>query len=187
MNISKYLEMRNLVLIEPETDEFVQVTYLCDMDSHMSESEILNRLGGLRDVGNANDKVFMSLGLYPVSIYYERDGRVMRSRENSMTDFEAVEDNVYRPKQGAMSLLYRMKNLQKKHAGSISCLRFFCCKKKIKKILKKAAKITPDSAYWICTKYTGKEKYFWIITAFAFLIRNLTLLIMQNRMTGYRK
>ena len=113
MNISKYLEMRNLVLIEPETDEFVQVTYLCDMDSHMSESEILNRLGGLRDVGNANDKVFMSLGLYPVSIYYERDGRVMRSRENSMTDFEAVEDNVYRPKHGAMSLLYRMKNLQK--------------------------------------------------------------------------
>ena len=113
MNISKYLEMRNLVLIEPETDEFVQVTYLCDMDSHMSESEILNRLGGLRDVGNANDKVFMSLGLYPVSIYYERDGRVMRSRENSMTDFEAVEDNVYTPKQGAMSLLYRMKNLQK--------------------------------------------------------------------------
>ena len=112
MNISKYLEMRNLVLIEPETDEFVQVTYLCDMDSHMSESEILNRLGGLRDVGNANDKVFMSLGLYPVSIYYERDGRVMRSRENSMTDFEAVEDNVYRPKQGAMSLLSRMKNLQ---------------------------------------------------------------------------
>lgn len=113
MNISKYLEMRNLVLIEPESDEFVQVTYLCDMDSHMSESEILNRLGGLRDVGNANDKVFMSLGLYPVSIYYERDGRVMRSRENSMTDFEAVEDNVYRPKQEAMSLLYRMKNLQK--------------------------------------------------------------------------
>lgn len=113
MNISKYLEMRNLVLIEPETNEFVQVTYLCDMDSHMSESEILNRLGGLRDVGNANDKVFMSLGLYPVSIYYERDGRVMRSRENSMTDFEAAEDNVYRPKQGAMSLLYRMKNLQK--------------------------------------------------------------------------
>ena len=113
MNISKYLEMRNLVLIEPETNEFVQVTYLCDMDSHMSESEILNRLGGLRDVGNANDKVFMSLGLYPVSIYYERDGRVMRSRENSMTDFGAVEDNVYRPKQGAMSLLYRMKNLQK--------------------------------------------------------------------------
>lgn len=113
MNISKYLEMRNLVLIEPETDEFVQVTYLCDMDSHMSESEILNRLGGLRDVGNANDKVFMSLGLYPVSIYYERDGRVMRSRENSMTDFEAVEDNVYKPKQEAMSLLYRIKNLQK--------------------------------------------------------------------------
>ena len=113
MNISKYLEMRNLVLIEPETNEFVQVTYLCDMDSHMSESEILNRLGGLRDVGNANDKVFMSLGLYPVSVYYERDGSVMRSRENSMTDFEAVEDNVYRPKQGAMSLLYRMKNLQK--------------------------------------------------------------------------
>lgn len=113
MNISKYLEMRNLVLIEPETDEFVQVTYLCDMDSHMSESEILNRLGGLWDVGNANDKVFMSLGLYPVSIYYERDGRVMRSRENSMTDFEAVEDNVYKPKQEAMSLLYRIKNLQK--------------------------------------------------------------------------
>ena len=81
--------------------------------SHMSESEILNRLGGLRDVGNANDKVFMSLGLYPVSIYYERDGRVMRSRENSMTDFEAVEDNVYKTKQGAMSLLSWMNNLQK--------------------------------------------------------------------------
>ncbi len=132
MNISKYLEMRNLVLIEPETDEFVQVTYLCDMDSHMSESEILNRLGGLRDVGNANDKVFMSLGLYPVSIYYERDGRVMRSRENSMTDFEAVEDNVYKPKQGAMSLLYRMKNLQKT-CRQHKLPAFFCCKKKNKK------------------------------------------------------
>lgn len=114
MNISKYLEMRNLVLIEPETDEFVQVTYLCDMDSHMSESEILNKLGGLRDVGNANDKIFMALGLYPISIYYERDGKVMRSRENSIDDFEIVEDNVYKPKQEAMPLLYRIKNLQKR-------------------------------------------------------------------------
>lgn len=54
MNISKYLEMRNLVLIEPETKEFVQVTYLCDMDSHITESELLNKLGGLKNVGNAN-------------------------------------------------------------------------------------------------------------------------------------
>ena len=27
MNISKYLEMRNLVLIEPETDEFVSISF----------------------------------------------------------------------------------------------------------------------------------------------------------------
>ena len=61
MNISKYLEMRNLVLIEPETKEFVQVTYLCDMDSHITESELLNKLGGLKNVGNANDKILCLL------------------------------------------------------------------------------------------------------------------------------
>ena len=109
MNISKYLEMRNLVLIEPETKEFVQVTYLCDMDSHITESELLNKLG------NANDKIFMSLGLYPVSVYYERDGKIMRSRENSIDNFELTENNLYKPKQEGIALLYRMKNLMKKN------------------------------------------------------------------------
>ena len=115
MNISKYLEMRNLVLIEPETKEFVQVTYLCDMDSHITESELLNKLGGLKNVGNANDKIFMSLGLYPVSVYYERDGKIMRARENSIDNFELTENNLYKPKQEGIALLYRMKNLMKKN------------------------------------------------------------------------
>ena len=40
--MNKYLEMRSICLIEPETEEFVQVTYLCDLDSNMYEDEILD-------------------------------------------------------------------------------------------------------------------------------------------------
>ena len=52
--MNKYLEMRSICLIEPETEEFVQVTYLCDLDSNMYEDEILDTCGGLRNVGMAN-------------------------------------------------------------------------------------------------------------------------------------
>mgnify|MGYP006874111446 FL=1 len=79
--MNKYLEMRSICLIEPETEEFVQVTYLCDLDSNMYEDEILDTCGGLRNVGMANDKEFMALGLYPVSLYYEKEGKTMRARE----------------------------------------------------------------------------------------------------------
>lgn len=49
-------------MIEPENDELVQVSYLCDMDSQIWEDELLNECGDIRSVGMANDKVFMSLG-----------------------------------------------------------------------------------------------------------------------------
>lgn len=112
--MNKYLEMRSICLIEPETEEFVQVTYLCDLDSNMYEDEILDTCGGLRNVGMANDKEFMALGLYPVSLYYEKEGKTMRARENSMSEFDLVEDNIYRPNTDGINLLCRIKHLKKK-------------------------------------------------------------------------
>ena len=58
--MNKYLEMRSICLIEPETEEFVQVTYLCDLDSNMYEDEILNTCGGLRNVGMATRNSWLS-------------------------------------------------------------------------------------------------------------------------------
>lgn len=112
--MNKYLEMRSVCLIEPETDEFVQVTYLCNLDSCIGENEILNECGGLRNVGMANDKEFMALGLYPVSLYYEKEGRTMRARENSMSEFDLVEDNIYKPNTEGINLLCRIKHLKRK-------------------------------------------------------------------------
>lgn len=112
--MNKYLEMRSICLIEPETEEFVQVTYLCDLDSNMYEDEILDTCGGLRNVGMANDKEFMALGLYPVSLYYEKEGKTMRARENSISEFDLVEDNIYKPNTDGINLLCRIKHLKKK-------------------------------------------------------------------------
>lgn len=112
---NKYLELRNLVLIEPETDEFVQVTYLCDLDSRIAENDLLDTYGNLKNVGMANDKSFMALGLYPLSIFYERGGNTIRARENSLDEFELVENenNVYKPKTSAgVKLLCRIKHLK---------------------------------------------------------------------------
>lgn len=112
---SRYLELRNLVLIEPETSEFVQVTYLCDLDSRIDENDLLDNYGNLRNVGMATDKSFMALGLYPLSIFYERDGAIIRARENPIEGFELVENerNVYKPNtQSGVKLLCRMKYLK---------------------------------------------------------------------------
>lgn len=92
-------------MIEPENDELVQVSYLCDMDSQIWEDELLNECGDIRSVGMANDKVFMSLGIYPVSINYEKDGTTVRARENSMLEFDWVEDNIYKPNKNGINLL----------------------------------------------------------------------------------
>ena len=73
--MNKYLEMRSICLIEPETEEFVQVTYLCDLDSNMYEDEILDTCGGLRNVGMANDKEFMLSAFIQYLYTMKRKGR----------------------------------------------------------------------------------------------------------------
>ena len=125
--MAKYLELRNICMIEPENDELVQVSYLCDMDSQIWEDELLNECGDIRSVGMANDKVFMSLGIYPVSINYEKDGTTVRARENSMLEFDWVEDNIYKPNKNGINLLCRMKHLKERAAGETGC--FFFLKK----------------------------------------------------------
>ena len=131
--MNKYLEMRSICLIEPETEEFVQVTYLCDLDSNMYEDEILDTCGGLRNVGMANlttvkqsekqiatqkiKSTFGSSNMVAIIVPagdYEKEGKTMRARENSMSEFELVEDNIYRPNTDGINLLCRIKHLKKK-------------------------------------------------------------------------
>ena len=114
--MAKYLELRNICMIEPENDELVQVSYLCDMDSQIWEDELINECGDIRSVGMTNDKVFMSLGIYPVSINYEKDGTTVRARENSMLEFDWVENNIYKPNKNGINLLCRMKHLKERAA-----------------------------------------------------------------------
>ena len=109
-----YMELRNICLIEPETDELVQVSYLCNLDSTISENTFLDTYGCIRNIGMANDKTFMQLGIYPVAVYYERDGKTVRARENSMDDFEYISDNIYKPNQNGLNMLCR---LQRKKAS----------------------------------------------------------------------
>ena len=92
-------------MIEPENDELVQVSYLCDMDSQIWEDELLNECGDIR-----------SVGIYPVSINYEKDGTTVRARENSMLEFDWVEDNIYKPNKNGINLLCRMKHLKERAA-----------------------------------------------------------------------
>ena len=112
--INRYMELRNLVLIEPETQEFVQLSYLCDIDSQLTESELLDNYGGIRNVGIASDKSFFKIGLYLVSLYYERNGATMREKENPMDGFVLVSGNIYKPNQLGMETLYKMKRNNKK-------------------------------------------------------------------------
>ena len=110
--MAKYLELRNICLIEPENDELVQVSYLCDMDSQVWEDELLDGCGDIRSVGMANDRVFMKLGIYPISINYEKNGTVVRARENSMTEFDWVD----KPNKNGINLICRMKHLKERAA-----------------------------------------------------------------------
>ena len=55
-------QMRNLVLMEPETGEVVQIAYLCDAD--LSE-QVFDKYS-LRELGTANNQMFFQLGIYPV-------------------------------------------------------------------------------------------------------------------------
>lgn len=86
-------QMRNLVLMEPETGEIVQIAYLCDAD--LSE-QVFDKYS-LRELGTANNQMFFQLGIYPVSIYYEKAGKVIRTRENTFEkEFDCISDNTYR-------------------------------------------------------------------------------------------
>lgn len=93
----KYLELRNICLIEPETDEFLQMTYLCKVDASFSEKDFLEVYKDLRGISLAKDTSFMrKLGIYPVSLLYEKKGHVMRAKENDMSEFDFVEGNLYK-------------------------------------------------------------------------------------------
>lgn len=117
--INRYLELRSICLFEPETEEFVQLTYLCDIDFEISTNQLLDSYGSLRSIGIAKDKSFMQLGVFPVAIRYERQGHLKRAHDNFIDDiFEHVSKNIYRPNKNGISLLCRMKHLRMKEAAA---------------------------------------------------------------------
>lgn len=107
-------ELRNICLIDPDTDEFVQLTYFCEMDSSLTESDLLEKYKTIKGVGLAKDSSIMKLGVYPIYLCYSKNGAIKREKENDMSDFVKVEGNVYKPNKDMMGLLARMKKNNKK-------------------------------------------------------------------------
>lgn len=105
--MANYLELRSMCIFEPTTEELVQVTYLCELDAHVSEHELINICGGsIKDVGLANDKPFMLCGMFPLSVIYEKGG-ILKGK-NSIKEFKKVEDNMYIPVNDGVGLICRM-------------------------------------------------------------------------------
>lgn len=115
---TKLLEARTVCLFEPEEDEFVQVDYLCGMDAELSEDDIISLCGGtIKDVGFANDKKFMQIGMYPIYLIYERGGSLIREKQNPINGiFKKNEGgfNVYEPVGEGVTLTSRMHYLHNK-------------------------------------------------------------------------
>lgn len=114
MNLKgKLMQMRNICIVEPKTNEFFQMSYLCDEECGGEVEEALERkYKSLHQMASERDKEFMKLGIYPVSLHYERNGRV-RARENSMSGFRLECENRYRLEEKGISILKKMKCLQK--------------------------------------------------------------------------
>lgn len=111
---TKCLELRSICLFDYDTQEFVQIDYICGLDEELSETEIINHCGGtIKSVGLANDKDFMKLGMFPISIIYEREGSVKRAKQNSMDGFikSDTDNGVYIPVNEGISLMCRMQHL----------------------------------------------------------------------------
>lgn len=106
-NNLKLLELRSLCFSEGE--EFLQMSYLCGVDSSADVGEILTeKLGSLRNISAASMGKFMNLGIFPASIVYERGGEVLRSMENPLDGFQKVYGNIYRPTNDGVSIAHRL-------------------------------------------------------------------------------
>ena len=87
-----------------ENNEYVHLTYLCEADS---STDI--KVKRLKDFGMASVSRFMKQGIFPVSLLYEKRGRVVRQMENSLDGFECVHGNLYRPTGDGYVIAYRLK------------------------------------------------------------------------------
>ncbi len=109
------MQMRNFCEFDENTGEFIQIQYLCDADSTVYDIEAaLNSIGSIKDIGNSPDKTFMKHGMFPVSIRYEKNGKVCRERENHICDDFKECDNIYIPTNDGLKLVCRMLHLQKR-------------------------------------------------------------------------
>ncbi len=111
MTTMRCLELRNLCI--SEADELVQIEYLCELDSSISEEAIIDSCGQLKNLGMANDKKFMKMGMYPLSVYYEKNGKVKRNRINPLDEFDLLEGNIYSFNQRGANLLRKWNHIQK--------------------------------------------------------------------------
>lgn len=95
-NEQKLLELRNICFAEG--DDFVQMSYLCGVDSTEDIGRrLLEKFGSLHEMGMASMGKFLNLGIYPASICYERGCETLRNMENDLEeDFECVHGNIYR-------------------------------------------------------------------------------------------
>ena len=105
-----YMELRKIVLVEPADKEFVQLSYLCKTNSDISDEALMQVCGGtLKGLGTATDRMLGKLGIYPVSIYYERNGVTIREKENDTDGFKQTEDNRYLVDQTGMEKLKKLR------------------------------------------------------------------------------
>lgn len=115
---TEYMELRNIVLVEPESKEFVHLSYLGRVNENMTEARLLNACGGtLKGLGMSKVSMLLKIGIYPAYIYYERDGRVVRECENAMDGFDLVEDNIYQVNKNGMKTFTQMQRRKKQAAA----------------------------------------------------------------------
>lgn len=108
------MELRSLCIVDPVTDEVLQLSFLCHLDTALyeaiNEDVLLARFGTIKKIGCAKDKSFIKLGIYPVSIAYEKHNKIVRQKENSLSDFEQIDKNIYKPSSRVMYIIKKMDN-----------------------------------------------------------------------------
>lgn len=92
-----------------EGAEFLQLSYFCGIDSDEDIAEKLRScIGSLKDIGTAQSGRFTRLGIFPVFLCYERNGKTVRSMENDTGYFRKVRGNIYAPVDGNATAAFRL-------------------------------------------------------------------------------
>lgn len=105
-------EMRNICLYEPNTEEMVQLVYLTNIDDKILEGDLLQYFGNMEMVGFAKNNDFLTLGVFPISLHYEKNGKTLREREN-VYGFQKKGGNIYQVTGGNIGYIWRKCQKQK--------------------------------------------------------------------------